>query len=260
MPEHLTKWGYRVLPAGEGLVRFATRLGSCKQDLLSLRKPFLISSLQQILALVKKDVVLEWRQKYAFYGILLYVASTVFVIYIAMNQPEGRVWNALFWIIQLFIAVNTVAKSFLQESAGRMLYYYSLSGAAEFMIAKLVYNVLLMLVMSGVSLLLYGLLLGNPLIKAPFFIGLVCLGGISLALVFAMLAAIAAKAQQNAALMAILGFPIIVPVLLLLVNLSKTAFLPVFQPGLYKMIALLLSLDVLVVALSLLLFPFLWKS
>lgn len=219
-----------------------------------------MSFITKTAALVKKELLLEWRQQYAFYGILLYVASTVFVMYIAMRRPEGTIWNALFWIIQLFITVNTVAKSFLQESPGRMLYFYSLAGAAEFMIAKLVYNVLLMLVMSGLSLLLYVILLGNPLINIPFFIGIVCLGGISLALVFTMLAAIAAKAGQNAALMAIMGFPIIIPTLIILVNISKTAFLPVFQPGLMKMILLLCSLDVLVIALSLILFPFLWKN
>lgn len=219
-----------------------------------------MSFITKTAALVKKELLLEWRQQYAFYGILLYVASTVFVIYIAMNRPEATVWNALFWIIQLFITVNTVAKSFLQENPGRMLYFYSLAGAAEFMIAKLIYNVLLMLVMSGLSLLLYAVLLGNPLINIPFFIGIVCLGGISLALVFTMLAAIAAKAGQNAALMAIMGFPVIIPALIILVNISKTAFLPVFQPGLVKMILLLGALDMLVIALSLILFPFLWKN
>jgi heme exporter protein B len=210
--------------------------------------------------LVKKDILLEWRQKYAFYGILLYVASTVFVIYMTVNRTEDTTWNALFWIILLFITVNTVAKSFLQESAGRMLYYYLLAGPVEFIIAKLIYNVLLMLLMSSICWILYVLFLGNPLINASFFIGLTCLGGISLGLTFTMLAAIAAKANQNAALMAIMGFPVIIPMLLLLVNVSKSAFEPVFQPGLSKMLLLLGSLDLLVIALSLILFPFLWKN
>jgi heme exporter protein B len=79
--------------------------------------------LNHIIALIKKDLLLEIRQQYTFYGILLYVASTIFVLYLAMNQPEEKVWNGLFWMIQLFICVNAVAKSFLQESQGRMLYF-----------------------------------------------------------------------------------------------------------------------------------------
>jgi heme exporter protein B len=83
----------------------------------------LSSGIHHITALLKKDILLEIRQQYTFYGILLYVASTIFVLYLAMGQPEAVVWNGLFWMIQLFICVNAVAKSFLQESSGRMLYY-----------------------------------------------------------------------------------------------------------------------------------------
>src|SRR3954464_7957628 len=84
--------------------------------------------LLHISALVKKDVLLEIRQQYSFYGVLLYVTSTIFVLYLAMGRPEDEVWNGLFWMIQLFVCVNAVAKSFLQESKGRMLYFYSVAG------------------------------------------------------------------------------------------------------------------------------------
>ena len=79
---------------------------------------------KRIYALLKKDVLLELRQKHTFYGILLYIASTIFVLFLSMDKPDANVWNGLFWVIQLFICVNAVAKSFLQESRGRMLYFY----------------------------------------------------------------------------------------------------------------------------------------
>lgn len=217
-------------------------------------------SLNQIITLTAKEFRLEWRQKYALYGMLLYISSTIFVLYVAMHHPAAEVWNALFWVVQLFITVNTVARSFLQESRARMLYYYTLAGSREFMVAKLLYNVLLMVVMSLVSLGLYSMLLGHPVIKPLFFVGMVCLGGVSLSLVFTMLSAIAARAGQNAALMAIMGFPVVIPMILILANASKTAFAVVFQPGLLRMILLLAGLDILVIALSLILFPFLWKN
>lgn len=216
--------------------------------------------LQHILVLVKKDLLLEIRQQYTFYGILLYVASTIFVLYLAMDQPEEKVWNGLFWMIQLFICVNAVAKSFLQESRGRMLYFYTVAGARDFVLSKLLFNAGLMVVMSLVSLLLFQLLLGNPLVNPFKFAGIVCLGGCSLSLVFTFLAAIAARAQQNAALMAIMGFPLIIPQLLLLMKISSIAFADIFQAGLSQLILLLAGLDVLVIVLAIILFPFLWKD
>ena len=177
----------------------------------------------------------------------------------ALETPESNVWNGLFWVIQLFISVNAVAKSFLQESRGRMLYFYSIAGPRDFVLAKLLFNSLLMLLMSLLSLALFSLFLGNPIEKASAFIGLVLLGGWGLSLVFTFLAAIAAKAQQNAAIMAILGFPIIIPQLLLLMRLSNAAFnetvsLPVAT------VLLLVALDVMVILLAVILFPFLWKD
>lgn len=216
--------------------------------------------MKQIFALLKKDLLLEVRQQYSFYGVLLYVTSTIFVLYLAMGRPEDQVWNGLFWMIQLFVCINAVAKSFLQESRGRMLYFYAIAGPRHFVLSKLLFNALLMLVMSLLCLVLFMFLLGNPLKYAGQFVAITCLGGISLSLVFTFLAAIAAKAQQSAALMAILGFPIIIPQLLLLMKVSVTAFSSVIQAGLGKMMLLLAGLDAMVVVLAIILFPFLWKD
>ncbi|MCB0775633.1 MAG: cytochrome C biogenesis protein, partial [Chitinophagaceae bacterium] len=98
-------------------------------------------------------MLLEVRQQYSFYGILLYIGATIFVLYMALEETENSTWNGLFWVIQLFVCINAVAKSFLQESKGRMLYYYSICSPAVFMLAKLLFNSLLILVMSLVSFL-----------------------------------------------------------------------------------------------------------
>lgn len=225
-------------------------------ELVTINK---LTTKNPFIALFKKDLLLEIRQQYTLYGILLYIASTIFVLNLAMGIPDDKVWNGLFWIIQLFICVNAVAKSFLQESRGRMLYFYTIAGAPHFILAKLLFNAVLMMAMSIISMLLFALLLGNPLVHIGSFLLLVCLGGISLSLVFTFLAAIAARAQQNAALMAIMGFPLIIPQVLLLMKISNIAFGAV-QSGLWSLMGLLLLLDLLVVVLAWILFPFLWKD
>ena len=77
---------------------------------------------------------------------------------------------------------------------------------------------------------------------------------------FTFLAAIAARARQNAAMIAIMGFPLIIPQVLLLMRISTIAYSDVIQGGFVMMSALLASLDVLVIALAMILFPFLWKD
>jgi len=218
-----------------------------------------MSSLKHIYTLIKKDLLLEVRQQYSFYGILLYIVATIFVLYMTIQEPEAKVWNGLFWVIQLFICINAVAKSFLQETRGRMLYFYSIVNPRDFVLAKLVFNSLLMLLMSLLSIILFTLFLGNPIQKVPQFVGLVMIGGWSLSLVFTFLSAIAAKAQQNAAIMAILGFPLIIPQIMLLMQLSNTVFSD--KTGIAaSTLLLIVALDILVIMLAVILFPFLWKD
>ena len=84
--------------------------------------------LNQVYYLIKKELTIEWRNRYAVNGILLYLISTIFICYLSFNvradQLDPVTWNVLFWIIILFAAVNAVAKSFIQEKHGQFLYYY----------------------------------------------------------------------------------------------------------------------------------------
>jgi heme exporter protein B len=213
-----------------------------------------------IYTLLKKDLLLEFRQQYTFFGILLYIASTTFVIYLTMGLPDDKVWNGLFWVTLLFICINAVARSFLQEGRGRMLYFFTIASPVDFIFSKLIYNSILMILMSGLSLLLFTLLLGNPLTHGLLFFGISCLGGISLSLVFSFLAAIASKAQQPSAIMAILGFPLIIPQILILIRIANIAFADIVQNGLPQLVGLLAGFDLMIVALAYILFPFLWKD
>lgn len=220
-----------------------------------------MSSISRIWTLFKKDWMLEMRQQYAFYGVLLYVVSTIFVLYLAMGETEYETWNALFWITQLFVCLNAVAKSFLQESRARMLYFYTVSHPAEYLLSKIMYNVLLMMILTTVTLFLYIAFMGDPTEHLLQYIGISYLGGFGLSLIFTMLAAIASKAMQQASLMAILGFPVIIPQLLLLIRLSKLAFAETFKEGVVTQVTLLLlALDLGIIILSVILFPFLWKD
>jgi heme exporter protein B len=215
---------------------------------------------QQIASLVIKDAKIEWRQKHTLFGVLLYVGSTVFAIYMMNGQPDAKVWNALFWLTQLFVTVNSVAKSFLQESNARYRYYFSIVKPSYFMAAKLIYSVSIQILISFVSLLLFWLLLGNPLEQVGLFLLVTLMGCMALSTVFTFLSAIAAKAGQNAALMAVLGFPIVTPVLMILSKLATKAIMPVYQAGWWQLALILILLIALVIILSLILFPFLWQE
>jgi heme exporter protein B len=218
--------------------------------------------------LFKKEIMLEWRSKYAFNGVLLYVVSTVFICYIAFSLNPGFsgskgypiVWNVLFWIIMLFASVNAIAKSFMQESKSRLLYYYSIASPQAIILSKTLYNILLMSLLSVLALLIYMLFFTNTVTDLLFYFLTVLLGSISFSTVFTMISAIASKAGNNGTLMAILSFPVIIPVILVLIHLSKNAMDGLQRSLSYGDIGVLAAINIIVIATALLLFPFLWRD
>ncbi|HEY0678450.1 MAG TPA: heme exporter protein CcmB [Chitinophagaceae bacterium] len=215
--------------------------------------------LTQIKFLIRKEIVLEWRSKYALNGILLYVVSTIFVCYLSFKQTDPVTWNALFWIIMLFASVNAIAKSFIQENRGRQLYYYTIASPQAVILSKILYNVLLMMLLAAVAIGFYSIVFKNPLGDPLFYMLAILLGSISFASVFTMISGIASKAH-NGALMAILSFPVIIPLLMLLIKFSKNAMDGLDRSVSFNEIGVLVAINIIVVAVSLLLFPYLWRE
>ncbi|MFS8617512.1 MAG: heme exporter protein CcmB [Solitalea sp.] len=211
-------------------------------------------------ALIRKEWVLEWRNRYALNGILLYATATVYTCYLSFRSVEPVVWNAVFWIILLFSAINAVAKSFLVESRGRQLYFYTLAHPQAIMLAKIIYNVLLMLLIAAVSLIFYVIVFDNPVADMPMYLLAVLLGCLSFASTLTMVSGIASRAGNNFSLMAILSFPVVIPLLILLIKLSKNAMDGLDRSVSADEIVLLLAINVIVIVLALLLFPYLWRD
>ena len=222
----------------------------------------------QTIHLLKKEILLEWRSKYAFNGVLLYVVSTVFVCYISFKISPGFtgssgypiVWNVLFWIIMLFASVNAIAKSFMQESKSRLLYYYTIASPQAIILSKTIYNILLMSLLSILALLVYLLFFTNTIGDPLFYFLSVLFGSISFSTVFTMISAIASKAGNNGTLMAILSFPVVIPVILLLIHISKNAMDGLDRNLSYGNFGVLGAINIIVIATALLLFPYLWRD
>jgi heme exporter protein B len=249
---------------------------------LTLRRMSIIS---QTGNLIKREILLEQRQKYAFYGVLLYVISTVFVCkfsfmgkfdFAAVRNPVfikrfpgtadlilqtmTTTWNALFWIILLFASVTAGARSFSQESRGRLLYIYTLADPRSVFLAKLFYNIFLMIFLSLVGLTIYSFFIGYPVANNALFFETLILGSCGLAAAFTMISAIASKAGNNFTLMSILGFPIVIPLIMLTIKISSHAVDGLFWLEQWNYLGALGLLNVLVIAISYLLFPYLWRD
>jgi heme exporter protein B len=210
--------------------------------------------------LIKNLLLIEWRERYALNGILLYVFSSIFTVSLSVKVLNIPTWNAVFWVLILFSSINAIAKSFIAESKGKMLYFHGLILPEKLILAKSIYSAILNLILSFVALFFYSTILGNPIQNMGFYAIILTLASIGFAFTFTMISAIAQKSGNGNLLMPILSFPIIIPFLLLLIKSSKKAMDGVDVSLIYTDLFLLVAMNILVAALAYILFPFLWKE
>ena len=213
-----------------------------------------------VFALIKKDLVTEWRQRYAINGILLHTVSSAMVVFLSVKMLNAPTWNAVYWVVLLFASVSAVAKSFVSESSGRQLYYYGIVSAHQLILSKLIYNSLLTIVLALLCLFTYSLFLGFPVGHSTYFIGIMLLGAVGFSCTFTMLSSIAAKSGNGNLLMPVLSFPVIIPLLLVAIKASKKAVDGIDPSLITQDILVLLALNGLITGLAYILFPFLWKD
>jgi heme exporter protein B len=216
---------------------------------------------QQTWSLIKKDVILEFRQRYSFFSILLYVISTVYITYlIFLTIRDVRVWNALFWIILVFASINTAGKSFVNESQNRFWYYHQICSPQSLIISKVIYNTVLIWIISLLTLFIFSWFVGNPAASMSQFILVLILGSAAFSSILTIVAAIAVRTNNNATLMSILSIPLLLPVIIIVVRASLGAVLgmPAADNNIYLLA--LAALNMMVFALGYLLFPYLWSE
>ena len=216
----------------------------------------------RLYGLIKKEFVLEFRQKASLGGVLVYVVSTIFISALSFNKIiDVATWNALFWIIFLFSAITICGKSFMKESGGAALNNYVLYKPLVFFGSKLIYNFIFLLSISLITLFFYswfvGYLKNTNILLFVLVLFLACIG---FSAILTLMSAIASKAENNYSMMSILSFPILIPVLILVLRLGKQAVDGLDWSVSTDFLLILTSINAICIVLSLLLFPYLWRA
>ncbi len=221
-----------------------------------------MSFAKETVALIRKELLLEWKQKYALGGLMLYSLSMVFVVSIGLQRSlPPQAWNVIFWLVLLFVSVNAVAKSFMGERNGQLLYLYNLASARAIIVSKIIYNCLLLGFIAFVTMIMFMFFAGKGLIEDfPQYLTIVVVGSMAFAANLTLVSAIASKAQNQATLLAVLSFPIVVPQMLVGISASGKAIQGL--PWNDSMGELLFSLSFvfIIAAVSVILFPFVWRE
>lgn len=217
-----------------------------------------------IFELVKKEFVLELRRKAVISGIGLYLASIIFICYLTFSLRQNSIneatWSALFWLSILFAMVNGIAKSFIGEKKGTLIYYYSIASPQAIIISKIIYNAVLSLFLSVSGYILFSLFIDNPIRDQPLFLVTLLLSSFGFSASLSLISAIASKTNNSNILMAVLSFPVIIALLLMAIKITKNALDGLAFSDSQDELLNLLAINFIMIALAYLLFPYIWRS
>jgi heme exporter protein B len=98
------------------------------------------------------------------------------------------------------------------------------------------------------------------LVDVTWFLLLLVLASAGFASSLTLLSGISAKANNSHIIMAVLSFPIVISILLLVVKVTKNCIDGLDRSVSYNDMLTLLAINFLVAATSYLLFPYIWRS
>lgn len=219
-----------------------------------------MSSINRVYQLLKKDIILEFRSLYAVGSILLYVVTTVFIVYKAFNTLQPQVWNSMFWVLFLFAAVNATLRSFSKMSAENSYFNYSYLNPTEFIIGKMLFNFLFLLIIAVLTFVVMALFFEHPVADFGLFTSAVLIASIGVSIVCSFSSAASTQGSSNATVMSVLSLPLSIPILLLTLKVSMQSMRLLTDTSIGSDFSILGGIIILMLSGTLLLFPYLWKS
>jgi len=216
--------------------------------------------LQTIYILLKKDFLLEWRSKASLGSLLVHTLSTIFFIYMIFSgEINFRTWLALFWVINLFSVIQITARTFQKDANEHFYYLKQLASAHHIILSKIIYNTLFITMMSFIVFVFMQLFFSQTINHLGIFSLTILLASFGFSALFSLLSGISAK-TQNMVLLAVLGLPIVLPLILIISKLSALSDFYTTINDIYIFLSAALLLDITILILSIILFPYLWKD
>jgi heme exporter protein B len=215
---------------------------------------------------LRKDLRVEFRTRYGVSAVIMFLLITVAVILYSTpgEQLQPSILSALLWIALFFGAMTGLARSFVsEEERGTALLLRLYADGESIYIAKLVYNLVLMLALAISAVLFFEFFFTRDfhIRDWPTFSLQLVLGAIGIAAVSTILSALISRASQKGALLPILALPVLMPLVIATTDATRIALeVTNAMDSTHGDLLILLSFDIAMVLVSYVLFDVIWRD
>jgi heme exporter protein B len=219
---------------------------------------------QASVAIFLKDWKSELRTRYAISALVMFVVTTISIILFALGSEGASVsaLSGMLWVAVFFAAMSGLSRTFVaEEERGTSMTLQLVASPTAVLFGKLMFNLVLVVCLNAFVVLLYSAFISEFVIRTySIFVVTVLLGSIGFAAAATIIAAIIARANTKGTLYPVLAFPILLPLLLTVINGTRLATEGAFFEEALGEFNILVSYIVAVVAVSYILFDYIWKD
>ena len=217
-----------------------------------------------IVAVFLKDWRSELRTRYAINALAMFILVTISVILFSIGQEKvsEHLTGGLFWVVIFFSAMSGLSRAFVsEEERGTTLTLQLIAAPSTIYFGKLLFNLALVFIMNIAIVFLYYVLFESfVILNFSLFLLSLFFGSIGIAISSTLIAAIISKANTKGTLYPVLSFPILLPLILTLMELTKFAMDGDLVSDSYVELAVLICYDVIMLTAGYMLFDFIWKD
>lgn len=172
----------------------------------------------RLAAVVEKDVRSELRTRFGITSLLLFVVtSVVLVVFSVADEALPKpLTAALLWVVMFFTAMTGLGRGFVrEEERGTSLLLRLSTTSSAVLWGKLLVNVVQAVVANMLAIVLFLFFLPRLTVGSiPSLLLVVSVGSIGFAAALTVVSAIVAKAGSTNALLPVLSFPVLLPLVL----------------------------------------------
>jgi len=217
----------------------------------------------EAVAVFAKEWRCELRTRYALSTLALFAFTTLVVVSVSlgplgvMKSQGSAVLPVLFWIIILFSVAAGLPRAFVQEEESQTAIALRLSATPSALFCgKLVYGLTVIFALEALITPIYVAIMSLSVRAPGLLVVALATAGYGFAAGSTLVAAIIAQARSKGTLFAVMAFPVLLPLLLLAIELTRNAMGG--EPAGVALSQLLLY-DGAVTIAGLMLFPAVWN-
>jgi heme exporter protein B len=210
--------------------------------------------LTEAVAIWLRDLRSEFRTRYAVNSILMFALTTLVAVSFSIGSfrieesERPFLYAVLLWIILVFSALSGLSRSFVKEQE-----------AGTMDILKLSFNFTMLGVLELIIVPAFILLMEYKIKFSGCFVAMMVTGGLGLGAGTTLVAAMTAQANVRGALFSALSFPLLMPLMITAIKGSERAAYGISTAG-WPEVKIAAAYAVIMITVSLLLFPLVWEE